>query len=65
MHDLRHTYASHAVMQGVPLPIVSRLLGHATLAITMRYAHVGDRETAAAAERVGRRIEQLLDGGAA
>ena len=28
LHDLRHTVASHAVMNGVPVPVVSRLLGH-------------------------------------
>ncbi|MDE2968826.1 MAG: tyrosine-type recombinase/integrase [Chloroflexota bacterium] len=52
-HDLRHTYASHAVMQGMPLPVVARLLGHSRTAMTLRYAHTGDRETEAAAERIG------------
>ena len=28
LHDLRHNLASHAVMQGVPLPTVAKLLGH-------------------------------------
>ena len=50
VHDLRHTFASHAVLQGVPLPVVSRLLGHKQPSMTLRYAHVGDRETEAAAE---------------
>ncbi len=60
LHDLRHTYASHAVMQGTPLPVVSRLLGHAQPAMTMRYAHMGDRETEAAAERIGSAIAGML-----
>ncbi len=60
LHDLRHTYASHAVMQGTPLPVVARLLGHSQTTMTLRYAHTGDRETEAAAERVGEVISGLL-----
>ncbi|MXW87568.1 MAG: tyrosine-type recombinase/integrase [Boseongicola sp. SB0673_bin_14] len=62
LHDTRHTYASQAVMHGVPLPVVARLLGHRKLQMTMRYAHVGDREVVAAAERVGAAISLALDG---
>ncbi len=60
LHDLRHTVASQAAMNGVPLPVVARLLGHANVSMTMRYAHVGDREVEAAAERVGRAIASLI-----
>ena len=60
LHDLRHTYGSQAVMQGVPLPVVARLLGHSKVTMTLRYAHVADREVEAAAERVGARMSELL-----
>ena len=60
LHDLRHTHASHAVMNGVPVPVVSRLLGHSDVRSTLRYAHLGDREIEAAAERVGQSIAALL-----
>ncbi|MCY4504071.1 MAG: tyrosine-type recombinase/integrase, partial [Alphaproteobacteria bacterium] len=63
LHDLRHTFASHAVLQGVPLPVVSRLLGHKRPSMTLRYAHVGDKETEAAAERIGAALARALDGG--
>ena len=53
LHDLRHTFASQAVMQGIPLPVVARLLGHAQVQMTLRYAHVSDRDVEAAAERIG------------
>ena len=62
LHDLRHTVASQAAMNGVPLPVVARMLGHGNVRMTMRYAHVGDREVAAAAERVGLVIEAMIAG---
>ena len=63
LHDLRHTVASQAAMNGVPLPVVARLLGHSNVRMTMRYAHVGDREIEAAAERVGQAIMVLMSPG--
>ena len=60
LHDLRHSHASHAVMNGVPVPVVSRLLGHSNVRMTLRYAHLGDREIEAAAERVGQSIAAVM-----
>ena len=63
LHDLRHTVASQAVARGVPLSTVARMLGHADPVMTLRYAHIGDRDLQAAAERIGKAVEGVMDTG--
>ena len=38
-HDLRHTFVTRLVLAGVDLATVSKLLGHSTIQMTMRYSH--------------------------
>jgi integrase len=53
VHDLRHSYASALVSDGVSLPIVGKLLGHAKASTTSRYAHLADSPLREATNRVG------------
>ncbi len=38
IHDLRHTFASRLISQNVNLGVISKAMGHTTIAMTMRYA---------------------------
>ncbi len=50
-HDLRHTYASLALQQGVPLLVVSRQLGHGSIGVTADvYGHLDPEATRGVAE---------------
>ena len=49
-HDLWHTFASHLVVRGRSLLEVQQLLGHATIQMTMRYAHLSPDVKRAAVE---------------
>ncbi len=39
-HVLRHTFASHFIMQGGDIRTLQQILGHSSLQMTMRYAHL-------------------------
>lgn len=52
-HTLRHTAASLMVQAGVGIPEVGKILGHSTLAVTMRYAHFAPEAGRAAIDRLG------------
>ena len=48
MHQLRHAFCSHALMQGIDPRTVQKWMGHKDLNTTLRYAHVlPDHEKAA------------------
>lgn len=49
-HALRHTYASHLVAAGAPLAAIRELLGHSTIEMTLRYAHLAPSAIRAAVD---------------
>jgi integrase len=51
-HCLRHTFASRLVMAGVGIRTVAELMGHKTLTVTMRYAHLAPDHQRAAVDRL-------------
>ena len=60
IHDLRHTFASAGLANGEGLPLIGKLLGHAHVATTSRYAHLADDPLQAAADRISTRVAEAL-----
>lgn len=61
LHDLRHSYASHAMMGGETLYMTGKLLGHRNPSSTERYAHYDGAFLSAAAERICGRVAKMMD----
>ena len=53
IHDLRHSYATRALSAGESLSMIGRLLGHADIQSTLRYAHAARDAEKESAARVG------------
>ena len=62
LHDLRHSFASVGLASGQTLPLIGKLLGHAHVATTSRYAHLADDPVQAAADRISQTIHGALSG---
>ncbi|MBF0169457.1 MAG: integrase arm-type DNA-binding domain-containing protein [Alphaproteobacteria bacterium] len=62
IHDLRHSFASGAVMMGESLPMIGKLLGHTQVQTTARYAHLADDPVQASASRISQHIASMMNG---
>jgi integrase len=60
LHDLRHSFASIGVVDGLSLPIIGALLGHKHSATTARYAHLAPGPLRIANDAVGSRIAAAM-----
>jgi len=58
IHDLRHSFATIAVMAGASLYDVQKLLGHSDIGMTQRYAHMVDDSLQRATDNVSSAIEE-------
>ena len=62
LHDLRHSFASHAAARSETLPMIGKLLGHAHITTTSRYAHLDDGQVIEASQKIGDLIEEAMGG---
>ena len=55
-HDLRHTCASYLIMNGASLGEIADVLGHKTLQMVQRYAHISDTHKGGVIERMNDKV---------
>jgi len=55
-HDLRHTCASYLAMNNASLASIAEVLGHKTLSMVKRYAHLSEAHTSSVVESMNRKI---------
>lgn len=60
IHDLRHTYASKAIENGMSLVMVGQLLGHTQHQTTLRYAHLADGPARRAANQIASALNMTM-----
>lgn len=58
-HDLRHSCASYLAMNGASLAEIAEILGHKTLQMVKRYAHLSDAHTSKVVARMNEAIFRI------
>lgn len=61
LHDLRHSFASFAIAEGVTLAVIGKLLGHKKTATTERYAHLSEDYVTIASNKIGEKIGSMMN----
>ena len=61
LHQLRHAFCSHALMQGTDARTVQKWMGHRDLKTTLRYAHVSPEHEKAAIQRLRYKSSHQVD----
>ena len=57
LHDLRHTFATHLISEGVPVQVLKDLLGHSNITTTMIYTHALEEYKRQAVEKLTTGLE--------
>jgi len=63
LHDLRHTAASRMIEAGVDIATVSKILGHASIQMTMRYCHPTPENMQRAVDKLGESFKNAVGTG--
>ncbi len=60
IHDLRHSYASLAIQNGISLSVIGKLLGHRSSETTRRYAHLEDAYVTSESDKIGQLLTAAM-----